>query len=79
MGIALVFSQDNRIAVGNFTYHTGGYKIITLDATGPHQGGIALVWVEDHPVFEVEVATIVMLNVLTFKSVTGGVQWFVVW
>jgi hypothetical protein len=40
-------------------------------ATSNKQGGIALVWKEDHSSFEVEVACVVTPNLLTFRLVTG--------
>jgi hypothetical protein len=51
--------------------------VITLHATSPQQGGIALLWTAEHQHFKVEVVNIVSPNVLTFQLVTGGVQFFV--
>ena len=51
--------------------------MITLRATSPQQGGIALLWTAEHQHFEVEAVNIVSPNMLTFQLVMGGVQFFV--
>jgi hypothetical protein len=48
-----------------------GFKIITSKVTSHNQGGIALLWKEDHPGYEVESARIVTPNLLTFQLITG--------
>ncbi len=51
--------------------------MITLRATSPQQGGIALLWTAEHQHFEVKAVNIVSPNVLMFQLVMGGVHFFV--
>jgi hypothetical protein len=46
-------------------------------ATSSQQGGIALLWTEEHQHFEVEAVNIVSPNMSTFQLVMGGVHFFV--
>jgi hypothetical protein len=60
-----------------YTKFTSGYKIISSKATSHNQGGIALLWKESHQFFEVEAATVVTLNLMTFQLVTGYEQFYI--
>jgi DNA-binding transcriptional LysR family regulator len=48
-----------------------GYKILATEETSHNQGGIVLLWHENHAGYEVESARITMPNLLTFQLVTG--------
>ena len=56
---------------------TNGYRVIASKATSPRQGGIALLWEEDHQEFEVEDVRVLSPNLLTFQLVTRGGRFFV--
>ena len=47
-----------------------------LKAASHNQGGIALLWRENHPGYKVELARIVTPNLLTFQLVTGNKQFY---
>ena len=53
-----------------------GYKVLLSKAVSRNQGGIALLWKEDHKGFEVESACICTPNLLTFQLVTGDEQFY---
>ena len=53
-----------------------GYKILASKATSHNQGGIALLWKENHQGFEVESAKILTPNLLTFLLVTGDERFY---
>jgi len=53
-----------------------GYKILASKAASHNQGGIALLWKEDHQGFEVESAKKLTPNLLTFQLVTGDEQFY---
>ena len=51
--------------------------MISLKATSPQQGGVALLREKGHQDFEVEAVTITSPNLLTFQLVTGEERYFV--
>ena len=63
---------------GIYTKQTNGYKVFASDAISAVKGGVALLWVEDHDLFEIESVRFPTPDVLTFKLVTGDSKWFVV-
>ena len=76
--VGLAICQEAK-ATGDFYPRVSGeYRILCSDAPSAHQGGLALVWIEDHDAFEVEAANFCTPNVLTFELVTGGDRYFVV-
>ncbi len=54
-----------------------GYSVIASKAASPHQGGIALLWENEHPDFEMEAVKVCTPNLLTFQLVTGEERYFV--
>ncbi len=72
MGVGLVVVMETKITDVRHTRLTSGYKILTSRAASHNQGGIALLWKENHRWFEVESAKIVTPNLLTFLLVTGN-------
>jgi hypothetical protein len=53
-----------------------GYKVIVFKTVSPHQGGIGLVWREDHNGFEVKAIRPTTLNLLTFQLVMGDKRFY---
>jgi hypothetical protein len=48
-----------------------------LKATSPHQGGIGLIWREDHDGFEVEAVRPLTRNLMSFQLVMGNERYYV--
>ncbi len=78
MGVGLADLTETKLTDDCHTHLALGYKILASKASSHNQGGIALLWKEDHPGYEVELAHIVTPNLLTFQLVTGNEQ-FIAW
>jgi len=76
MGVSLAVVMETKIMDARYTHLTSGYKILTSKAASHNQGGIALLWTEDHQGFEVESAKFLTSNLLTFQLVTGDEQFY---
>ncbi len=55
---------------------TLAYKILASKVASHNQGGIALLWKESCEEYEIELARVVMPNLLTFQLVTGNEQFY---
>jgi hypothetical protein len=71
MGVGLAIMTETKSTDNRCTCLASCVKILTLKATSHNQGGIALLWKENHPGYEVESARIATLNLLTFQLGTG--------
>ena len=78
MGMDIAVLQETKLTGGIYTKQTNGYKVFASDAISAVKGGVALLWVEDHDLFEIESVRFPTPDVLTFKLVTGDSKWFVV-
>jgi hypothetical protein len=76
MGVGCAVLTKTKLTDAWYPKHIEGYHVITLKATSPQQGGIALLWTAGHQDFEVEVVKIAFPNVLMFQLVMGGVHFF---
>jgi len=63
MGVGLAVLTETKLTDDRYTRLTLGFK-----------GGLALLWKENHPGYEVELAGIIMPNLLTLKLLTGNKQ-----
>merc|ERR1712127_92341 len=63
---------DQKYAKG-----TSGYNFFAPDAVSLQKGGVALLWVEDHDLYEIENVKFPTADVLTFRLITGDSKWFV--
>ncbi len=68
--------METKLTNDRYTRLASGFKILASKATSHNQGGIALLWKENHPGYEVESARIAMPNLLTFQLVTGNEQFY---
>ena len=76
MGVGLAVVTETKITDVRYTRLASGYKILASKAASHNQGGIALLWKENHRGFEVESAKIVTPNLLTFQLVTGNERFY---
>jgi hypothetical protein len=77
MGVNCAVLTEVKITNNKHPRCASGFKVILLKATSHSQGGIALLWNEDHASFEVEAAKIVTPNLLTFLLVMGYKRFYV--
>ncbi len=66
-----------KIRNNKYPWCMSRFKVILSKAPSHSQGGIALLWNKGHASFEVEVAKIITLNLLTFQLVTRYNQFYV--
>ena len=71
MGVAVAVLTEMKVTDDRYPHFTSGYKVLSSKAASRNQGGIALVWRENHPGVEVEATRILTPNLLTFQLVTG--------
>jgi len=71
MGVGLAVLIETKLTDDRYTRLASGFKILASKATSHNQGGIALLWKENHPGYEVESAKTAMQNLLTFQLGTG--------
>ncbi len=58
MGIGVAILTEMKVSNDQYPKFSSGYKIILLKAVSKNQGGVALLWKEGHPSFEVEAACV---------------------
>jgi hypothetical protein len=75
MGVAVAVLTEMKVTDNRYPHFTSGFKVFSSKAASRHQGGIALLWRENHPGVEVEVTRILTPNLLTFQLVTGN-EWY---
>ena len=76
MGVGVAVVTETKITDDRYTRLASGYKILASKAASHNQGGIALLWKENHQGFEVESAKILTPNLLTFQFVTGDERFY---
>ena len=76
MGVGLAVLTETKLMDDHYTRLASGFKILTSKATSHNQGGIALLWKENHPGYEVESAQTTMPNLLTFQLITDDKQFY---
>jgi hypothetical protein len=74
MGIGLAILTETKVMDDRHLHLASGYKFLASKAASHNQGGFALLWKENCREYEVELARIAMLNLLTFQLVTGNEQ-----
>jgi len=78
MGVDIGFVQETKLTGGIYTRRSCGYTILASDAPSAHQGGVALIYREQHDLYEVEETKVWHPNLLSFQLVTGVDRYFVV-
>jgi hypothetical protein len=76
MGVGLAILMEMMITDDRYPHLASGYKVLLSKAASRNQGGIALLWKEDHEGFEVESARICTPNLLTFQLFTGDERFY---
>jgi hypothetical protein len=76
MRVGLAVVTETKITDDRYPRLASGFKILASKAASHNQGGIALLWKENHQGFEVESAKILTPNLLTFQLVTGDERFY---
>ena len=76
MGVDVAVLMEMKITDDRYPHLTSGYQVLLSKAASRHQGGIALLWKENHPGVEVVAARILTPNLLTFQLVTGDERYY---
>jgi hypothetical protein len=76
MGVGLAVLAETKLTDDRYTCLASGFKILASKAMSHNQGGIALLWKENHPGYEVESARIATPNLLTFQLITGDERFY---
>jgi hypothetical protein len=76
MDVGLAVLKETKLTDNRYTRLASGFKILTSKATSHNQGGIALLWKENHPGYEVELARIATPNLLRFQLITGDERFY---
>jgi hypothetical protein len=78
MGVGIGILTKTKITNVRYSKSLLGYRVILLKVVSPHQGGVGLIWREDHDWFEVKaIRPMTLLNLLTFQLVIGNKQFYV--
>ncbi len=72
MGVRIGILTKTSITNNRYSKSLLGYMVIMSMAVSPHQGGVGLIWREDHDGFEVEAVQPTTPNLLTFQLVKGN-------
>ena len=77
LDVDIAILQETKLTNNVYARRSSGYSIIASDAPSASQGGVALAWREGGD-FEVEETKIWGPNVLAFRLITGGADYYVV-
>ena len=77
LNVDIGFLQETELTGGVYTRQSSGYQVIASDASSNRQGGVALCW-KEHDSYELEEWRFFGPNVLAFRLVTGGKDFYCV-
>jgi hypothetical protein len=77
MGVGCCVLTETKLTGDCYPKFISGYSVIASKAASPHQGGIALLWENEHRDFEVETVKVCTPNLLTFQLITGEERYYV--
>jgi hypothetical protein len=79
MRVGLAVLTETKLVDDRHPKNASGYTIMCSKAVSGHQGGVALVWNEDDPEFEVESVLFNRgPNIVTFQVTTGDERYYVI-
>jgi hypothetical protein len=79
MGVGLAVLTETKLVDNKHPKTASGYTIMCSKAVSGHQGGVALMWKEDNPKFEVESVLFNNgPNIVTFQVTTGVERFYVI-
>ena len=79
MRVGLAVLTETKLVNNRHPKTTSGYSTMCSKAVSRHQGGVALMWKENDPKFEVELVLLNNgLNIVTFQLTTGDNRFYVI-
>jgi hypothetical protein len=77
MEVGVAVLTKRKVTYNWYSKSLSGYRVLVLKAASQHQGGIGLIWREDHNGFEVEAVRPLTPNLMSFPLVTGNERFYV--
>jgi hypothetical protein len=77
MGVGIGIPTKTKVDNNQYSKSLLEYRVLVLKAASPHQGGIGLIWREDHDGFEVKAVRPLTLNLMSFQLVMGNERYYV--
>jgi hypothetical protein len=77
MGVGRGILTKTKVTNNQCSKFLLGYRVIMSTAVSPHQGGVCLIWREDHDGFEVEAVQPKTPNLLTFQLFRSNERFYV--
>ncbi len=77
MGVGIGILNKTKVINNRYAKSLSGYRVLTSKAASPHQGGIGLIWREDHNGFEVEAIRPLTPNLMSFQLITGNERYYI--
>jgi hypothetical protein len=79
MGVGSAVLTETKLVDDRHPKSAAGYSIMCLKAVSGHQGGVALMWKENYPKFEVESVLFNNgPNIVTFQLTTGDERFYII-
>jgi hypothetical protein len=78
MGVGIGILTKTKVTNDQYSKSLSGYRVLVSKAASPHQGGIGLIWREDHDGFEVKAVQPLTPNLLSFQLVMGNKRYYVI-
>jgi hypothetical protein len=78
MGIGCAFLSEVKISDNKYAKRMEGYEVIISRGKNKQQGGVALLWKDEHPMFEIENANARVCNLITIQlkqEIKGSTSW----
>jgi hypothetical protein len=77
MGVGIGILTKTKVTNNRYLKCLLGYRVLVLKAASPHQGGIGLIWREDHNGLEVKAIWPLTPNLMSFQLITGNERYYV--
>jgi hypothetical protein len=71
MGVGIGILTKTKVTNDWYSKSLSGYRVLLSKVASPNQGGIGLIWRENHDGIEVEAVWPLTPNLLSFQLVTG--------
>jgi hypothetical protein len=76
-GVGIGILIEMKVTNNRYSKSLSGYRVLVSKAASPHQGGIGLIWREDHDGFEVKALQPLTPNLMTFQLVMGYERYYI--
>jgi hypothetical protein len=77
MGVGIGILTKTKVTNNQYLKSLWGYQVLISKATSPHQGGIGIIWRDDHNGYEVKAVRPLTPNLISFQLVMGNERYYV--